>query len=557
MDTPIPDYLAEILAAVRERDGGEVASYIPELKNADPETLSLAVCTTTGRLYSVGDDDVEFSIQSISKPFVYALALDEAGEEKVNQVVGVEPSGEAFNELSLEEESKRPDNPMINAGAIAVNQLINGKDSTVDARMERVEQLFSDLAGRNLRIDVTTRDSELSGADRNLSIAYMLRSNGIVKDKAEDVILSYSAQCSVMVTTRDLAVMAATLANGGVQPVTGRRVFSSRAARHTLAVMSSAGMYNAAGRWMYNVGIPAKSGVAGGLIGTMPGQMGIATLSPRLDEQGNSVRGVQAFERLSDQMGLHLMGATNYSTPGIRSIEREGDITSITLQGMINFTAAENVLYELSLYRLTGQRLVLDISGVLGFNKIGRRMVKEGLLRFREDGIPVAIYDPRDVMVDKEFSDGTHADKIHDFDLTVSIDARADEVYAAIVQPSQWWVADINGDASTEGGTFEIDRPGHFSQYRVVEADPGQRVEWHVEQTGHAEEHSLWVGSALVFELEEVEDENGVSTVLHFTHRGLQAHKAAYQEGSNDWTTYLRESLPALIAEGKGTPLQP
>lgn len=555
LHSPIPDYLAEILDDVHDKDDGVVADYIPELQDADPDKLALAVCTATGRLYSVGDDEVEFSIQSISKPFVYALALDQAGEDAVNQVVGVEPSGEAFNELSLEEESKRPDNAMINAGAIAINQLINGKDSSVAARTERIVQLFSDLAGRELRVDEKTCDSELSGADRNLSIAYMLRSYGIVKDAAEDVIRSYTEQCSVMVTARDLAVMAATLANGGVQPITGKRVISSRAARHTLAVMSSAGMYDAAGRWMYKVGIPAKSGVAGGLIGTMPGQMGIATFSPRLDEQGNSVRGVKAFEQMSEQMSLHLMGATNYSPPGIRSIEREGDATLITLQGVINFTAAENVLYELSQHRLTSDQLVLDISDVVSFNKIGRRVVKEGLRRFRENGVHVAIYDPEDVMVDKEYSDGTLAEKVDDFELTVSIDARADEVYNAIVQPSTWWADAIEGDPSEEGGIFEICLPGHYSQYRVVSAEPGQRVVWHVEQTGHADEFSEWTGSDLVFELEEVDNDGEVFTRLNFTHRGLQSHKALYEEGSNDWTTYLRESLPALLAEGKGKPV--
>ncbi|STC69320.1 glutaminase [Corynebacterium pilosum] len=551
LDSPIPDYLADILDYVHDKDGGAVADYIPELKDADPDKLALAVCTANGRLYSVGDDEVEFSIQSISKPFVYALALDQAGEDAVSQVVGVEPSGEAFNELSLEEESKRPDNAMINAGAIAINQLINGTDSSIDSRADRILQLFSDLAGRKLRIDEELTDSELAGADRNLSIAYMLRNYGIVKDSAEDVIRSYTRQCSVMVTTRDLAVMAATLANGGVQPVTGERIFSSRAARHALAVMSSAGMYDAAGRWMYTVGIPAKSGVAGGLIGTMPGQMGIATFSPRLDEQGNSVRGVQAFEQMSEQMDLHLMGAANYAPPGIRSIEREGDATLITLQGVINFTAAENVLYEISQHRLTSDQLVLDISEVASFNKIGRRVVKEGLRRLRENGAHVAIYDPDDVMADKEYSDGTHAEKVDDFELTVSIDARADEVYNAIVQPSTWWADAIEGDPSEEGEIFELNLPENYAQYRVVTAEPGQRVVWHVEQTGHADEVSEWTGSDLVFELEEVEEDGEVFTRLNFTHRGLQQHKVLYEEGSNDWTGRLREALPALITEGK------
>lgn len=300
MKMPIPDYLQEILDHVRDEDGGEVADYIPELAEADPDRLAIALCTASGHVYEAGPDaDAEYTIQSISKPFVFALALQELGPEAVLDVVGLEPSGEAFNELSLDDNDKRPVNPMINAGAIAVNQLINGEDSSVEDRVEKIRDLFSRLAGRELHIDAELSASELEGADRNLSIAHMLRSYDIIKDDAHDAVLSYTHQCSTLVTTRDLSVMSATLANGGTQPVTGERILSAEACRLTLAVMSSAGMYDGAGRWMAGVGIPAKSGVAGGLIGTLPGQLGIATFSPRLDTQGNSVRGVKIFEYLS------------------------------------------------------------------------------------------------------------------------------------------------------------------------------------------------------------------------------------------------------------------
>ncbi|WIM70462.1 glutaminase [Corynebacterium suedekumii] len=412
MQTPIPDYLDDILDGVRDEDGGEVAAYIPELRDADPEKLGIALCTTSGHLYSVGDADVEYTIQSISKPFVYALAVQELGADAVNEVVGMEPSGEAFNELSLDDNDKRPVNPMINAGAIAVNQLINGEDSSVEDRVERIRDLFSRLAGRELTVDAELEESELKGADRNLSIAHVLRSYDIIKDEAHDAVTSYTGQCSILVTTRDLAVMAATLANGGVQPITGDRILGAKACRLALSVMSSAGMYDAAGRWMANVGIPAKSGVAGGLIGNLPGQLGIATFSPRLDAQGNSVRGVKIFERLSHDMGLHLMSSDYYSVPGIRSITRDGDKTIVRLQGMINFPAAEDILHDLTEQRLGGNELVLDISRVTGFNKMGRRMVKEGFRRYRENGFEVYVYDPEEVMTDLEFSDGTYADTV-------------------------------------------------------------------------------------------------------------------------------------------------
>lgn len=409
---PIPEYFAEILDSVRGDRSGEVAQYIPQLKVADPNRLALAMCTVDGHIYSAGDDDTEFTMQSLSKPFAYALALQEHGPDKVFQTVGMEPSGEAFNELSLDGLTNRPVNPMINAGAIVVNQLINGGDPDVDARVEKIRDLFSRLAGRELAIDEQLCQSEMSGADRNLAIAHLLRSHGIIRDDAHSAVLSYTRQCSILVTTRDLAVMSATLASGGVQPLSGEKILHPEVCRLTMAVMSSAGMYDGAGRWMADVGIPAKSGVSGGLIGALPGQLGIATLSPRLDSQGNSYRGVRIFERLSRDMGLHLMSADHHAVPGVRSITRDGDSTVIRLQGTINFTAAESILHELASHTLGGEKLVLDVSRVTSFNRMGRRMVKEGLRRLRESGFTCAIYDPENVVSNLELADGTYADTV-------------------------------------------------------------------------------------------------------------------------------------------------
>lgn len=412
MKTPIPDYLHQILEDVRADHDGSVADYIPDLAEADPELLGVAVCTVSGHVYSAGDDEALFSMQSISKAFAYALALEELGREKLFETVGMEPSGEAFNELSLEGETHRPMNPMINAGAIAVNQLINGEDSSVEDRVEVIREFFSDLAGRELYVNEELTDNELEHADRNLAIAHMLRSHDVIHDNAHEAVTSYIRQCAIEVTVRDLAVMSATLANGGVQPVTGKKILSQDVCRLTQSVMSSAGMYDGAGRWMATVGIPAKSGVSGGLIGTLPGQLGISTLSPRLNKHGNSVRGVKIFERLSEDMGLHLMAADPSGTHAIRSIQLRGDDSIINLQGPVNFTAAENILHELSHHDFTGRRLILDVSRVPAFHRMGRKMVKEGLRRIREEGFEVAIYDPEDVVADFEFSDGTHAEEV-------------------------------------------------------------------------------------------------------------------------------------------------
>ncbi|KQB84805.1 glutaminase [Corynebacterium lowii] len=412
--SPIPHYLDSLLDEVREEKSGHVADYIPELAAADPNPLGIAMCTIGGHIYSAGDCDVPFTLQSISKPFVYALALQERGIDTVMNTVGMEPSGEAFNELSVDDESNLPMNPMINAGAIAVNQLINGEDSTVEDRVEVIRRLMSDLAGRELGFHESLCYSELDHADRNLSIAHMLRSYGVIHDTAHDAVLSYTRQCAIEVTARDLAVMVATLGNGGVQPITGKRVLEPDVCRLTMSVMSSAGMYDAAGRWMARVGIPAKSGVSGGVIGTLPGQLGLATFSPRLDAEGNSVRGVMLFEKLSQQMGLHLMNPMPVGVRAIRSIEVRGDDTVIVIQGIINFSAMESILHEISTRDFSASRLVLDVTHVVSVNRIGRRMLASTLLRLRRAGYEIAIHDPEKRLLGLMLSDGTKPPRLEE-----------------------------------------------------------------------------------------------------------------------------------------------
>lgn len=546
MPTPVPEYLDHLLEHVRDDDSGELADYIDELAAADPEKLGVALCTTSGNLYSAGDDDCEFTIQSISKPFVYALALEELGAAEVHKYVGVEPSGEAFNAISLEEDTHRPANPMINAGAIAVNQLINGAESSVQERVEKIRAFFSKLAGRELRIDASLVESELANAHRNLAIAHLLREFGMVQDQAHDAIDSYTQQCAVLVTVRDLAAMAATLANGGVQPISGERVCSAAAARITQAVMTSAGMYDGSGQWMVNVGIPAKSGVAGGLIGTMPGQLGLASLSPRLNEQGNSVRGVRIFREMSASLGLNLMGADYYTAPGIRSVERREDCTVVVLQGMINFTAAEKILHDLSGERIVGGTLVLDVSNVTSFNKAGRLLIKEGLRQLRDEGYEVSIYDPDSAMPDYEFSDGTRVRAIKDFSTTFTVPASRTAVFKAITTPKDWWDDHIEGTAAKAGGEFHFDTDDQYAEFRVEEAEEGDRLVWHTESTGKEKEDRDWDDTSLIFELSDSEEEKG-ETQVTFTHRGMHPHEEGYKEAVEAWRERIQDRLEPLI----------
>ena len=393
--SPVPQYLENLLDEVRGNTDGAVADYIPNLAEADPDPLAIALCTVSGRIYAAGDADRLFTMQSITKPFVFGLALQEHGE-KVLDVVGLEPSGESFNELSLDRSTHRPMNPMINAGAIAVNQLINGTESSVEDRVAVIHDFLGRLAGRELSVDEDLADNELAGADRNLALAHMLRSHGVINDDARDAVDSYIRQCAAEISVRDLAVMAATLANGGVQPQTGERVLDPGVARLTLTVMSSAGMYDGAGRWMARVGIPAKSGVSGGLLGSLPGQLGIGTFSPRLDSEGNSVRGRLLYELLSDSMGLHLMNPAEVGLHAVRSILVHGEDTVLTLQGVINFSAAESILHEIARHDFTEGRLVLDVTRVVTVESIGRRFLSSVLAKMRAAGLDIALHDPED-----------------------------------------------------------------------------------------------------------------------------------------------------------------
>lgn len=409
MRSPIPDYLTEILEACGTDTSGAPAAYIPELAAADPDRSGVCLTMSDGTTYTAGDVDVEFTIQSISKAFAYALAIEDSGLPTVLEHIGVEPSGEAFNEISLEHDTGRPKNPMINAGAITAHSLI-GSSEDPRAKEQRVLQLFSAMAGRSLSVDQRVAESEMSTAYRNIAIANLLRSYDILSVDPTEAVRGYVRQCSISVTARDLGMMAATLANGGVQPATGSRLFSPAVARHVLSVMATCGMYDASGDWMTTVGIPAKSGVAGGLIGALPGQLGIATFSPRLDAQGNSVRGIALFERLSRDMGMHLMERPQAAKSVIRGryeTSSGGRSTSvIELQGDLQFSTAELAVRDLVATPVQQPTVALDLSRVHSVNDVARRVLLEVVRRIGLDGHEVVLIDPETVLPDPDRGDG-------------------------------------------------------------------------------------------------------------------------------------------------------
>lgn len=406
---PLPELLDALVAGLREVDTGTVATYIPELSYADPGHFGLAMCTLDGHVYAAGDADVEFSIQSVSKPFVYALAIDDLGLDEVMRRVGVEPSGEAFNAIRLEPETGRPPNPMVNAGAILTTSLLS---------VDRILTGLSAFAGRDLAVDEKVFASEYATGDLNRALAYLMRSMGTLTADPLESTSVYFRQCSVLVSARDIAVMAGVLANGGVHPVSGARVVSRDTAAQVLTVMASCGMYDFSGEWLLRVGLPAKSGVSGGLTAALPAQFGIGLYSPRLDEYGNSVRAIGACEELSARFGLHLMNPVVRTASAVyqssdsrfltsmahRSaadadvLARDGAAIAIRrLEGDLGFAAAEVVTRDISSVPSTQdvRWVVLDLDRVGDIHPAAVRMLDRLADFLAEDSVVTVVVDSR------------------------------------------------------------------------------------------------------------------------------------------------------------------
>ncbi len=300
---PFRTTLNELHAKYRDNREGKIADYIPELALADPNWFAISVVTVDGQTFDVGNHRQLFSIQSVSKPFMFGLALEDHGRDEVLQKVGVEPTGEAFNAIVLDEVSNRPFNPLVNAGAIATADLIRGKDFA--DRIKRTLAMFGRYIGREVYIDNAIFFSERTTGHRNRAISHLMLNFGMVSEQISDSLELYFQQCSILVNAHDLAVMGATLANAGINPVTKERALDRQYVKDVLSVMLTCGMYDYAGEWAYRVGLPAKSGVGGGICAVVPGRGGIGLFSPLLDARGNSVRGIKVCEELSNRFGLH------------------------------------------------------------------------------------------------------------------------------------------------------------------------------------------------------------------------------------------------------------
>jgi glutaminase len=277
----------------------------PALASVPGDLFGLCVAGTGGTLYAAGDADVPFTIMSVSKPFVFALVCQAIGAERARDRLGVNSTGLPFNSVeAVERTTDGRTNPMVNSGAIATTSLVPGE--TVDAKWQALLEGLSRFAGRHLELNDTVYRSASATNDRNQEIARLLeRFGAIYSDPAEATDL-YTRQCCLNVSATDLAVMGATLADGGINPLTRERVIDPAVCRHTLAVMTTAGLYETSGDWLYDVGLPGKSGIGGGIVTVSPGKGGLGTFAPLLDDAGNSVKGQRAARFLSEQLGLDL-----------------------------------------------------------------------------------------------------------------------------------------------------------------------------------------------------------------------------------------------------------
>jgi glutaminase len=391
---PLLRFLGACNAEFSAETSGNVADYIPELGKADPDHFGISLATLDGHVYEVGDSRVAFTIQSMSKPFVFALALDTLGAARVESVIGVEPSGDPFNSIRLNADN-HPFNPMVNAGAIACSGLI--REAMGDGAFAYIRRALGRFAGRELGFDEAVYASESSTGDRNRAIGYLLRNSTVIQDDVGKVLEVYFRQCAVLVTARDIAVMAATLANRGINPVTGEQVVTPYAVSRTLSVMTSSGMYDYAGEWIYRVGIPAKSGVAGGILAALPARLGLGSYSPRLDSHGNSVRGIKVCEALSSHYDLHMLNRSDDARSSIiadynignspsrrsrrpheRSIlaAHHRDVRVIELVGPLTFSNVDYMSRQLAA-KPRPQFVIFDLRRVAAMTHAGVRLLVE------------------------------------------------------------------------------------------------------------------------------------------------------------------------------------
>jgi len=465
--------IQELVEAVHARyvgdRSGAIFSGTPGLEHrVDPDAFGLCLATADGYVYEAGDTRQLFCIQSVSKPFTYGLALADRGFDAVDARIDVEPSGESYNQISLEGTTHRPRNAMINAGALVAASLVEG-DTPTD-QYARLRQVLSGYAGRDLAADEDVFRTEFATGHRNRAIGHMLRHFGMIERDPDLALEVYLRACATTITCHDLALMGATLANGGTHPLTGRELLTADLTERVLSVMATCGMYDSAGEWLAEVGMSAKSGVGGGIVAVLPGQLAVAAYSPRLDEHGNSIRAFRACRRLSSDLQLHAFHVARGGRSAIRAcydvlevpsarrrperdrtvLEAHGHRARVyELHGDLLFAGAESVVRAMSEvaddeveYVIADVRLVHEVSD------ISRRLLMRLREFLRERGCEALLVDPEGLVSDGPRS--LHGDRMPVFSRRAEAIAFAEDALLARY-----------GGGTAEDERFELaDHPG-------------------------------------------------------------------------------------------------
>jgi glutaminase len=292
----------------KDNQEGAPADYIPELAKVPADLFGVAIVTARGETFVSGDVDYAFTIQSVSKPFTAALVMQESGEQTIADKIGVEPTGLPFNSvLATQILPAVSVNPLVNSGAIASVSLVEASDAS--QRFGKILGFFEALSASKLKIIEDVYKSEAATNQRNRAHAYILDASDRIYSDPMEAVDVYTRQCSIGITAKQLAVMGGTLANGGINPITKKRVLDGKYVPKVLAIMMMAGFYNESGKWAFTAGLPAKTGVGGGIVAVVPGKLAIVGFSPRVNEAGNSVRAAKAIEYIADQLGVNVFGS--------------------------------------------------------------------------------------------------------------------------------------------------------------------------------------------------------------------------------------------------------
>lgn len=415
MNSPIERYLHRLHAEISELRDGQPYPLTSKGRAIDPEDFGICLATVDGYVYEVGITRKEFSMQSLSKPLSYGLALAEHGLEAVDAKVDVEPSGDSFTEISLAPDTGRPANAMINAGALAVASLIKGSGGK--SAVNRIVDFYSGFTDRQLASHRGVYTAERRNSDHNHALAFLMSSFGLLESPPTTALETYLRQCAVQITCRDLSLMAATLANSGTNPVTGHEALGVEAVERVLSVMMTSGMYDNAGDWVASVGMPAKSGVGGGTLAVLPGQAGLAVFSPPLDAHGTSVRGEATCRRMSGDMEMHFVRSARAGRSAIRAIHSIAQVPSavrrtdeaaivlrdlgdrgivIELTGDLLFAGTESMIRELSSLDDDVEFIVLDARRVDEVSRMSHTMLAALEHQLRDTHRQLLFVDPED-----------------------------------------------------------------------------------------------------------------------------------------------------------------